>query len=247
MENYGSLMIIGGRDRKKHEKRLDDSRLSLTLIRIENAAGNEGSWIFLYKRKSNPKKSLSDLSLVTQHGALVGSHCHPTTHAYFTDDAWIELSTIIAKGIIVMPVIRDHKDWWVSFSLYEFGSHVNVDATNENFNKLNIWIVKEEVDTSQTCQSYDQLQAKENKSRMCPLVDIVASKSGVINQWQLIILFLQASKKGKPSDWIVSFKIFNMHPKHRVKFSDWLIKISSVLQNSDAAFRAELECARRRT
>ena len=40
MANDGSLMIIGGSDRKKHENRLDESRLSLTLIRIGNAAGN---------------------------------------------------------------------------------------------------------------------------------------------------------------------------------------------------------------
>ena len=49
--NDGSLMIIGGHDRKKHEKKLDNSRLSLMLIIIGNAAGNEGPWIFLYKGK----------------------------------------------------------------------------------------------------------------------------------------------------------------------------------------------------
>ena len=59
-----------------------------------------------------------------------------------------------------MPVIRDHPYWWVYLSLYVFGSHVNVDAANENFTKLKIWVVKEEVDTSQTCQAYDQLQEK---------------------------------------------------------------------------------------
>ena len=34
-----------------------------------------------------------------------------------------------------------------------------------------------------------------------------------------------------------------MHPKHRIKFSGWLIKIRSVLQTTDAAFKTELECA----
>ena len=46
MANDWLLIIIGGCDRKEHEKRLDDSQLSLTLIRIGNAAGNEGPWIF---------------------------------------------------------------------------------------------------------------------------------------------------------------------------------------------------------
>ena len=65
-----------------------------------------------------------------------------------------------------MPVIRDHPDWWVFLSLDGFGYHVSVDAANGNFTKLKIWIAKEETDTSQTCQAYDQLQAKKEKSRM---------------------------------------------------------------------------------
>ena len=78
---------------------------------------------------------------------------------------------------------------------------------------------------------------------MCHLVDLVASHCGVINQWHIIFICLQALKKRKPSDWIVSFKTVNMHPKQRVKFSDWLIKISFVLQTTDAAFKTKLYCA----
>ena len=66
MENHGLFMIIGGSNRKKHEKRLDDSRLSLTLIKVGNADGNERPWIFIYKVKSNPNKYLSDMALVSQ-------------------------------------------------------------------------------------------------------------------------------------------------------------------------------------
>ena len=89
MENYGSLMIIGGSIRKKHKKRLYKSRLSLTLIRIRNDDGNEVPWIFLYKVNSNPNKSLSDVALVYQYGTPVGLYCHLTPNAHFTGDAWI--------------------------------------------------------------------------------------------------------------------------------------------------------------
>ena len=126
--------------------------------------------------------------MVSQHDAPVGLHCHPNPNAYLTDDAWLELSTILSKVIREMPVIRDHPDWWVSLSLDGFLSHVNVDAANENFTKLKIWIVKEEADTSQTCQEYDQLQAKKDKRCMRSLVDLVASHCGVINQWQIIVI-----------------------------------------------------------
>ena len=138
-------------------------------------------------------------------------------------------------------MIREHPYWWVSLSLNGFRYHVNVDVDNENFTKLKIWIKKEDADTSQTCQAYEPLQAKKQKIRMRSMVDLVASHCGVINQWQLILIFLQALNKGKPIYWIFSLKTFNMHPKHRVKFSDWLIKISCVLQTINAAFKTELE------
>ena len=93
------------------------------------------------------------------------------------------------------------------------------------------------------CQAYDQLQAKKDKSCMRTLVDLLESHCGVINQWHIIVIFLQTFKKGKPIDWIVSFKTVNMHPKPRVKFPGWLLKTSSVLQTTDAAFKTELECA----
>ena len=64
MENDGALMIIGGCNRKKHEKRLCESHLSIMLIRIGNDVVNEVPWIFLYKVNSNPNKSLSDAALV---------------------------------------------------------------------------------------------------------------------------------------------------------------------------------------
>ena len=80
--------------------------------------------------------------MVSQHGAPLGLHCHSTPNAYLTDGAWLELSTIIEKGVRAMPVIRYHLYWWVSLSLYGFGYHVNVDAANENFTKLKIWIIK---------------------------------------------------------------------------------------------------------
>jgi hypothetical protein len=53
--------------------------------------------------------------------------------------------------------------------------------------------------SSQTNQTYNQLQAKCDKARMQPLVDLVAKHVGVINQFQLIAIMLaQALKKDQP-------------------------------------------------
>ena len=67
---------------------------------------------------------------------------------------------------------------------------MNVDEANGKFTKLNIWIVKEEADKSKTFQEYDQLQANKDKSRMRPLVDLVASHCGVIDQCHIIVICL---------------------------------------------------------
>jgi hypothetical protein len=155
----------------------------------------------------------------------------------------LELAPIIlAKGIREMPVIRYHPDWWVTLSLDGYGSHVNLDIANQIFtDHLLIWIVKEEADSFQTNQAYDQLQAKRDKARMRPLVDLVAKHVGVIHQFQLIaIMAQQALKKGQPEDWINYFISVNMHPKHRLPFDAWLRMIASCLQTLDAVFKTEL-------
>jgi hypothetical protein len=143
------------------------------------------------------------------------------------DQVWLELAPIIAKGIREMPVIHNHPDWWVSLSLDGYGSHVNLAIANQIFTNHLIWIVKEEADSSQIKQAYDQLQAKRGNARMRLLIDVVATHVGVINQFQLIAILVQALKKGQSEDWIKSFINANMHPKHHLPFEDWLCKIAS--------------------
>jgi hypothetical protein len=93
-----------------------------------------------------------------------------------TDQVWLELATIlIAKGNRVMPVTCEYPDWWVSsLSLGGYGSHVNAAKASQIFTNHLIWIVKEEADSSQTNQGYNQLKDKLNKAMMRPLIDLVA-------------------------------------------------------------------------
>ena len=61
-----------------------------------------------------------------------------------------------------MPVIRDHPDWWVTMTLYGFESHIDVNKL-EVFTEFNIVVCKEEGDTLQVNQPYDQSVAKYDK------------------------------------------------------------------------------------
>ncbi len=86
-----------------------------------------------------------------------------TPSAYMTDKAWIEMAERVALGIGCMLTIEDHGDWWCLLSVDGFGSHLKTEAL-ETFAKHQILVIKEESDSSQVCQPYDQrVVAKQDK------------------------------------------------------------------------------------
>jgi hypothetical protein len=52
----------------------------------------------------------------------------PTPNAYMTNDTWIKIAPIIAKGIWNMPIIKDHPEWKVCLTLDGFSSHLVPEA-----------------------------------------------------------------------------------------------------------------------
>lgn len=94
----GCLHIIGEKEQKKHEKNTDDSRESITAVRIGNAAGNEGPYIFLAKGKKMECKSLQP-NVLREKGAPGGSRVIMTPSAYMNDVAWLEMAPYLADGI----------------------------------------------------------------------------------------------------------------------------------------------------
>jgi hypothetical protein len=61
LANDGNIRVIGAADRKKHEKNVDDSRTSITIVRIGSASGTSGPWIFLANTKRMDCKTLLKL------------------------------------------------------------------------------------------------------------------------------------------------------------------------------------------
>jgi hypothetical protein len=78
-----------------------------------------------------------------------------------------------------IPIICDHPEWWVVVSLDGFGLHCNIHLAQKIFADHKIFIIKEEADTSQTNQSYDQLTAKKDKAGVCHTLDLITPKLGV--------------------------------------------------------------------
>lgn len=66
-----------------------------------------------------------------------------------------------------MPIIKDHPEWKVCLTLDGFSSHLLVPAEAlPSFTNALIEVIKEEGDTSQVNQAYDQSVAKEDKKHI---------------------------------------------------------------------------------
>ena len=106
--NDGNIRIVGSKERKTQSKITDDSRFSITILRVGNAAGSDGPIIIILKGKDKKiySKVLNDI--VKAFGCPPGSCVINTPSAYMTDEAWKELVPALIKGIRQMPVIRDY-------------------------------------------------------------------------------------------------------------------------------------------
>jgi len=72
-------------------------------------------------------------TLLQAPGVPPGSKVIMTPNAFMNNEAWEEIVPLLAKAVRELPVIRDHKDWWVVVSLDGFGSHVRVtEATSKS-------------------------------------------------------------------------------------------------------------------
>ena len=106
-----------------------------------------------------------------------------------------------------MKGICDHPEWWVVFSLDGFGSHLDAQSLVV-FSQFKITVVKEEGDTSQVSQAYDQMVAKEDKHFTRQMLDGYKFHiKHMINQWELIIIINEAlNEVSKGNAWRASFQ-----------------------------------------
>jgi hypothetical protein len=81
---------------------------------------------------------------------------------YLPDKTWVKLALFNAQGICLMAHIKDHPNWQVCSTLDGFSSHL-VPAGLAPFTAANITVIKEEGDTIQVNQAYDQSVDKKTR------------------------------------------------------------------------------------
>lgn len=230
----GQLKVLGSSGKKKHEKNTADSRDSITAVRVGSAIGVDGPRIYLAKGKDIELDAFKDF---TKHfPAPPGSCVEMTPSAYMTDDAWKNIGPKLCQGIRSMDGVQD--DCWVVLSLDGFGSHLNADQLLV-FSEYKILVIKEEGDTSQVSQAYDQLVAREDKRKVRELMDVVRRLTkAVFNQWDVIIILNEAlNLVGATTAWRNSFIRVNFCPSLRQPFTNWVKKHEDTVEAADKFFK----------
>jgi hypothetical protein len=224
--------VIGDRNKKKHEKKSADSRVSITMYRTGSIAGETGPTFFLLAGKH--KRPGYDDSFLVNNGAAPGSSIIMTENAYMTDEAWDEIAPMAAKGIREMPVIRANPDWWVLEVFDGFGSHTSGLRAMKIRHSSKILSLKEEGDSSHVNQAYDKFVAKGDKATEMRTLSYLRSAKqltrGVVDQWHMVHVGLAAVRNTTPRTWTRSFQACNMDPRCQLSFPRWCKKIESVLQ-----------------
>ena len=233
-DHAGNLKIIGAANKKKHEKILQDSRLSITMVRTGTVAGTTGPTIILLKGVTK-QKAYSDDFLV-KHGLAPGSTIIMTESAYMTNEAWLKATPYLMKGYRQLPYIKDNPNWFIVEFLDGFVSHESVFEANKLRAEKKCLSVKEEAATSHSNQAYDQLVAKNDKHIACDTLTLqrtMLKLNGLnrkqLTQYHLVHTVLQVVTATTQDMWVQSFVRVNLDPRVRLPFQEWIVKIQTYL------------------
>ena len=175
--------------------------------------------------------------MVEHYGLPEGLRVIMNNSAYMDDETWVDAVEHIAPGIRQMPVIKEHPKWFTCLTFDGFKLHVNTHKSLDTWAKFKHRVTKEEAVTSHVNQAYDQQQARADKRSSRELLDMARSKiKGHIDQWQLIAILIVGIKNLPAKTWTSSFKSVNLHPKHRISFPEWCVKINDHLVTEEKAY-----------
>ena len=96
LASAGDRYIIEVKDQKKHEKILQDSRESISMICTGSAAGNQDATIILCAGEKKQKGFMDEY--LVRYGVAVGFTVTMTPTAFLTEKAWEEVMPAIVKG-----------------------------------------------------------------------------------------------------------------------------------------------------
>jgi hypothetical protein len=230
-DNCG-VKVIGAAKRKKHKKKSDDCRSSISLYRTGAVAGDTGQTIFLIKVKTK-RHGFTDQYLQS-NGCAIGSNVVITENVFMTGDSWERMTPNVILGIRnINKYVAATPQWWVLEICDGFGDHLLSHKVNEEYFSAKILSLKEEGYTSHACQAYDKHVAKGDKS--VKSLSITFLRTGfkvsnlLIDQWSLVQVVMFSVRDITHECWTQSFDSCNLDPRTRVSFGEWCERIGHFL------------------
>ena len=117
MKHASFVMRASCNDKPCHDKKISNSRFSITVLRVGIAAGVNGLVIFLAKG-TKVHTRLRGNNLVAKHGLPEGSCVISNKAAYMDDETWAKVMKVVAPDIRKMAVINFDFVCSILFSTY---------------------------------------------------------------------------------------------------------------------------------
>ena len=158
----GNVKVISSSKKKKHEKRTNDSRASITMYCTGCVSGKIGAMYFLLKgQRCCP--NYSDGFLVC-HDCRKGSTIIMNPNSFMTIEAWEEIPPHICDGLYKINwFVKVNPHWFMLDIVDGFGAHMSSVMALKICLPFRIFSLKEEGYTSHVNQSYNKFVAKSNK------------------------------------------------------------------------------------
>ena len=227
--SQGNVKTIGSAKQKKHKKSKNDFCDGITVLNNGTTVGTVGPSFFSIKGKK--KIVLPTLRTIIDKYTLKYSDYKTTPSGYITTKAWDKICESLSKDIRNLPEVNNHPDWWLCLCLDGFKSHLS-PYIRMIFAKYKILVCKEERESSQTNQAYDQNVTKCKKILVGEALQILKTKGKSIslNQMMLTALVSKAINKVPGKKWGESFMKVNLHHDHCILSDKWVKKIDIQLE-----------------
>ena len=232
-DHHGNVNIIGSENKKKHENNLQDSRVSITLVRTGIAAGFTGPTIFVLKGQQCNVLFTDDC--LWSKGCALGSTIIMTEKAFMTNKSWAACTEHLMNVYRNSVVVKDNPDWVIIYLFDVFISHERVVQANIYRRDVKVNSIKEESHTSHCNQDFYQLVAKNDKKvaaeTMAKQLKLLrfGNKDKALNQWDLVMTVILIVNQTTPEMCRNYFTRVNLHSLMRIKFLDWTEKIKGFL------------------
>lgn len=165
----GNVQKVVGRRGKPKVIGSKDNRTSITTVHwgTPEAVGSS-AYLLAGKKKEMPRLyhgTFGSSEWLQKIGAPAGSKVFLNDSAFMTDETWDSLVLWLVERIRSLPVVKDHPLWWFTLYLDGFGSHVMTQYAQDLLYAARIAVVKENSDSSQTNQVFDDVVAAAHKSQ----------------------------------------------------------------------------------